>query len=228
MKAYGYCRVSTTDQQDEGVSLSNQQERINAWASANGHDLAGMYVEARSGGRADNRPELKRAMAAACREGGILVVYSLSRFSRSVRDTLALADQLERAGANLASLSESLDTSTPVGRMFFQLMSVLSEFERNQLRQRTTSAMSHLRQHNKRISYKIPLGYDLAKDGSTLQPNQREQNVISRIVEQRQAGMTLSAIAHSLADDKVATKQGGQWKPNTVLAIIRRHEKMAA
>lgn len=228
MKSFGYCRVSTTDQQDEGVSLSNQQERIRAWASANGHDLAEMYVEARSGGRADNRPELKRAMAAACREGGILVVYSLSRFSRSVRDTLALADQLERAGANLASLSESLDTSTPVGRMFFQLMSVLSEFERNQLRQRTTSAMSHLRQHNKRISYKIPLGYDLAKDGSTLQPNQREQNVISRIVEQRQTGMTLSAIAHGLADDKVATKQGGQWKPNTVLAILRRHEKMAA
>jgi site-specific DNA recombinase len=228
MKAFGYCRVSTTDQQDEGVSLSNQQERINAWASANGHDLAGMHVEARSGGRADNRPELKRAMAAACREGGILVVYSLSRFSRSVRDTLALADQLERAGANLASLSESLDTSTPVGRMFFQLMSVLSEFERNQLRQRTTSAMSHLRQHNKRISYKIPLGYDLARDGVTLLPNQSEQNVISRIVEQRQTGMTLSAIAHGLADDKVATKQGGQWKPNTVLAIIRRHEKMAA
>ena len=228
MKSVGYCRVSTTDQQDEGVSLSNQQERIKAWASANGHDLAEMYVEARSGGRADNRPELKRAMAAACREGGILVVYSLSRFSRSVRDTLALADQLEKSGANLASLSESLDTSTPVGRMFFQLMSVLSEFERNQLRQRTTSAMSHLRQHNKRISYKIPLGYDLAKDGSTLQPNQREQSVISRIVEQRQTGMTLSAIAHGLADDKGATKQGGQWKPNTVLAILRRHEKMAA
>ena len=227
MKAFGYCRVSTTDQQDEGVSLNNQQERINAWAAANGHDLAGMYVEARSGGRADNRPELKKAMA-ACREGNILVVYSLSRFSRSVRDTLALADQLERAGANLASLSESLDTSTPVGRMFFQLMSVLSEFERNQLRQRTTSAMSHLRQHNKRISYKIPMGYDLAKDGVTLLPNQNEQDVIARIVERRASGLTLGAIARSMVAEKVSTKLGGQWAPNTVLAIIRRHEKMAA
>jgi site-specific DNA recombinase len=228
MKAYGYCRVSTTDQQDEGVSLSNQQQRIKAWAAANGHDLAGMYVEARSGGRADNRPELKKAMAAACRDGGILVVYSLSRFSRSVRDTLALADQLERAGANLASLSESLDTSTPVGRMFFQLMSVLSEFERNQLRQRTTSAMSHLRQHNKRISSKIPMGYDLAKDGMTLLTNQNEQDVIARIVQRRASGMTLGAIARSLVAEKVSTKLGGQWAPNTVLAIIRRYEKMAA
>ena len=135
MKAFGYCRISV---QNDGVSLANQQERIEAWSKANGHDLAGVFVEVRSAGRADNRPELKKAMAAVCREGGILVVYSLSRFSRSVRDTLALAEQLEKAGANLASLSESLDTSNAVGRMFFQLMSVLSEFERNQLRQRQT------------------------------------------------------------------------------------------
>lgn len=228
MKAFGYCRVSTTDQQDEGVSLSNQQERIRAWAATNGHDLVAVFVEARSGGRADNRPELKRAMAAACREGGILVVYSLSRFSRSVRDTLALADQLERAGANLASLSESLDTSNPVGRMFFQLMSVLSEFERNQLRQRTTSAMGHLRHHNKRISYKIPMGYNLAADGATLLPNPQEQEIIARVVERRASGMTLGAIARSMVADNVPTKQGGRWAPNTVLAIIRRHEKMAA
>ena len=228
MKAFGYCRVSTTEQQDEGVSLLHQQERIGAWAKANGHELAGMFVEARSGGRADNRPELKKAVAEAGREGGILVVYSLSRFSRSVRDTLALADQLEKSGANLASLSESLDTSNAVGRMFFQLMSVLSEFERNQLRQRTTSAMSHLRQHNKRISHKIPMGYDLATDGVLLVPNEQEQATIARIVERRASGMTLGAVARSMEVEGVPTKFGGKWKPQTVLAILRRHEKLAA
>jgi DNA invertase Pin-like site-specific DNA recombinase len=228
MKAFGYCRVSTAEQQDEGVSLLHQQDRISAWAKANGHELAGMFVEARSGGRADNRPELKKAMTAACRDGGILVVYSLSRFSRSVRDTLALADQLEKAGANLASLSESLDTSTPVSRMFFQLMSVLSEFERNQLRQRTSAAMGHLRQNNKRISYRIPMGYDLDRDGKTLVPNEQEQAAISRIVERRASGMTLGAIARSMVAEGVPTKQGGKWAPNTVLAILRRSEKLAA
>jgi DNA invertase Pin-like site-specific DNA recombinase len=228
MKAFGYCRVSTTEQQDEGVSLLHQQERIGAWAKANGHELAGMYVEARSGGRADNRPELRKAVAAAGREGGILVVYSLSRFSRSVRDTLSLADQLEKSGANLASLSESLDTSSAVGKMFFRLMSVLAEFERDQLRERTTNAMSHLRQHNKRISYKIPMGYDLADDGSTLLLNQREQTVIQTIVERRGRGMTLWAVARSMEADGVPTKMGGRWSAKTVLAILRRHEKMAA
>jgi site-specific DNA recombinase len=228
MKAFGYCRVSTTEQQDEGVSLLHQQERIGAWAKANGHELAGMYVEARSGGRADNRPELKRAMGVACREGGILVVYSLSRFSRSVRDTLALAEQLDRAGANLASVSESLETANAVGKMFFRLMSVLAEFERDQLRERTTNAMSHLRQQNRRISNKIPLGYDLAADGSTLVPNEREQAVISTIVARRSSGMTLWAVARSMEAEGIPTKMGGKWSPNTVLAILRRHEKMAA
>ena len=225
-KAFGYCRISVEN--EDGVSLANQQERIEAWSKANGHDLAGVFVEVRSAGRADNRPELKKAMAAVCREGGILVVYSLSRFSRSVRDTLALAEQLEKAGANLASLSESLDTSNAVGRMFFQLMSVLSEFERNQLRQRTTSAMSHLRQHNKRISHKIPMGYDLATDGVVLVPNEREQAAIARIVGRRASGMTLGAVALSMEVEGVPTKFGGKWKPQTVLAILRRHEKLAA
>jgi DNA invertase Pin-like site-specific DNA recombinase len=208
LKAFGYCRVSTTEQQDEGVSLLHQQERIGAWAKANGHELAGIYVEARSGGRADNRPEFKRAMGVACREGGILVVYSLSRFSRSVR--------------------ESLDTANAVGKMFFRLMSVLAEFERDQLRERTTNAMSHLRQQNRRISNKIPLGYDLAADGSTLVPNEREQAVISTIVARRSGGMTLWAVARSMEAEGIPTKMGGKWSPNTVLAILRRHEKMAA
>ncbi len=226
MKAFGYCRISV--QNDDGVSLANQQERIEAWAKANGHELAGVFVEVRSAGRADNRPELKKAMAAACREGGILVVYSLSRFSRSVRDTLALAEQLEKAGANLASLSESLDTSTPISKFFFQLMSGLAEFERSQLRHRTTSAMSHLRQHNKRISHKIPLGYDLATDGVVLVPNEREQAAIARIMERRASGMTLGAVARSMEADGVPTKLGGKWTPKTVLAIVRRQEKLAA
>lgn len=85
-----------------------------------------------------------------------------------------------------------------------------------------------LRQHNKRISSKIPLGYDLASDGVTLTPNQTEQAAIARIVERRAKGMTLGAVARSMVADGVATKQGGQWTPKTVLAILRRQEKLAA
>ncbi|MFM8335883.1 MAG: recombinase family protein [Opitutaceae bacterium] len=230
MKAYGYCRVSTTSQQDEGVSLSHQQERIRAWCVANGHELVSLAVETGSGARADNRAELQRTIAAACTEGrgAIVVVYSLSRFSRSVRDTLAMADQLDRSGANLASLSENLDTSNAVGRMIFKLLSTLNEFERDLLSERTTNALGHMRRQNKRTGA-IPFGYSLADDGENLLPLASEQKVIQRIMQERAAGHTLVAIAADLNDAGIATKTAGKsWHGSTVASILNRQQKLAA
>ena len=145
-----------------------QKDRITAWCLGNGYELDAVFVEAMSGGRMDNRPELNKAVGRACKLGGILVVYSLSRFSRSVRDTLAMSEQLDRAGANLASLSERLDTSSAVGRMVFKLLSTLAEFERDQGAERTRAALGHMRRTNRRISAKIPFGYTLGADQKTL------------------------------------------------------------
>lgn len=228
MKVYGYARVSTTGQAQDGVSLEMQKQRIEAWSLANGHELAGVFVETGSGARSDNRPELQRAVAAVCKTRGILVVYSLSRFSRSVKDTLMLVDQLERANAHLASLTESLDTSSPVGRMVFKILSTLAEFERDCTADRTRSALGHLRRCNRRISAKIPFGYSLAEDGSTLLPRPDEQAAIARMAERRAGGMTLAAIAQSLELEGVKTREGGRWYPATVAYILERQQKLAA
>lgn len=104
-----YCRVSTVGQRDEGVSLEMQRERIAGWCQHNGYEQGEVFVEVMSGGRAANRPELLKAISLACKVRGILVVYSLSRLARSVKDTLLIAERLEKSGANLASLSERID-----------------------------------------------------------------------------------------------------------------------
>ena len=90
MKAVAYCRVSTAGQRDEGASLDMQRERIASWCASNDCELDASFVEAMSGGRADNRPELQRAIAAACRLRGVLVVHSLSRLARCVTDTISI------------------------------------------------------------------------------------------------------------------------------------------
>jgi site-specific DNA recombinase len=228
MKVFGYCRISVAN--DEGVSLCHQQDRIKAWAAAHGHELVQIFTEIRSAGRVDNRPELQRAMAAVCKErGSIICFYALSRFSRSVRDTLALAERLEAAGAHLCSLNENLDTTTAMGRMFFQLVSVMSQFERDQLRERTTHAMGHLRRSNRRISAKIPFGHRLSSaDGMTLLPDAEEQAAIARIMERRAAGMTLAAIAQTMVDEGVKTREGGRWSAKTIYSIHARQQKLAA
>jgi len=228
MKATGYARVSTFGQSQDGVSLEMQQNRIAAWCKANGHELETVFVEAMSGGRADNRPELQKAMSQVCKRRGILVVYSLSRFSRSVRDTLELTEQLDRSNAHLASLSESLDTSSAVGRMVFKMLSTLAEFERDVNSERTRNALGHMRRTNRRISAKIPFGYTLAGDKTTLLPDTNEQAAIARILDRRAAGMTLAAIAKSMESEGVKTREGGRWYPATVAAILQRQQLLAA
>src|SRR5689334_15854067 len=99
MKAIGYVRVSTEEQANEGVSLEAQQARIAAWCLANDFELVELFIDAGlSGKRADNRPALHTAIDAACRSKAVLVVYSLSRLARSTRDTLAIAERLDKAG----------------------------------------------------------------------------------------------------------------------------------
>jgi len=228
MKAFCYCRVSTTGQMEEGVSLDHQKERVTAWVKANGHELGGVYVETGSGSSADNRPELQRVMQAVCKAKGVLVVYSLSRFSRSVVDTLNLAAQLEKSEAHLASLSESIDTSSAVGRMVFRMLSTLNQFEREMLVERTTNALGHMRRQNKRTGA-IPFGYTLAADGETLLPVATEQEVIQRITFQRAQGQTLVAIADHLNAAGVATKTPGKtWYGSTIASILNRQQKLAA
>jgi DNA invertase Pin-like site-specific DNA recombinase len=228
MKAVAYCRVSTTAQGEDGVSLDMQRDRIAAWCVANGYDQEAVFVETMSAGRAANRPELLKAIALACKVRGVLVVFSLSRLARSVKDTLLIAERLEKASANLASLTERIDTNSALGKMVFRLLSTLNEFEKDQLSERTESAMSHLRRSNRRISARIPMGYDLGSDGETLLVNPREQQLIERIHSARARGLSYAAIAQSLQEDGVATKAGGRWYPSTVKAILDRQKRLAA
>ena len=205
-----------------------QQERIASWCMNNGYETDTVFVEVMSGGRAANRPELQKAVALACRLRGILVVYSLSRLARSVKDTLAIAERLEKSGANLASLSERIDTNSALGKMVFRLLSTLNEFERDQLAERTACAMAHLRKCNRRISLRIPLGYDLAADGNMLVVNPAEQKVVVQICRWRKGGRTMDWIAQTLCERQVPTKYGGEWHSSTVRGILNRQGLLAA
>jgi len=228
MKATIYCRVSTTEQTELGTSLENQRSRAIAWCTANGYEVESIHVESMSGGKASNRPELQKALSMVCKLKGILVVYSLSRLARSVKDTLLIAERLEKFSANLASITEKIDTNSAMGKMVFRLLSTLNEFEKDQLVERTTSAMAHLRRCNKRISTRIPLGFDLGTDGETLTVNPAEQEIVFRIVTMRQQGVTFGSIAKTMRDANVSTKNGGHWFPSTIRAILDRQHKLAA
>ena len=228
MKPVGYVRVSTPDQAAEGVSLAAQTARITAWCAASGATLdpADVFADAGvSGKRADNRPGLRDALDAVCLRGGVLVVYSLSRLARSTRDTIAIAERLAAAGADLVSLTEKIDTTSASGKMIFRLMAVLAEFERDLVAERTRGALAHKRSRGERIG-QVPYGRRLAGDGRTLETDAAELIVMADIRRWRAEGRSLRAIADELTRLGVPTKNGGtSWARSTVAHLLRREHR---
>jgi site-specific DNA recombinase len=218
-KAIGYIRVSTEQQADEGVSLAAQRAKIEAWCMANNYELADIYIDSGISGKSmEKRQGLKDALAAV-KKGGVLIVYSLSRLARSTKDTLAISEQLDKAGADLVSLSERIDTTGAAGKMMFRMLAVLAEFERDVIAERTTSAMRHKKAVGEVYS-PIPYGFQ-AVDGK-LQKIESEAQVVAEIIAMRNEGKTLRAIASDLNQRGIEAKRNGKWYASTVKYLIER------
>ena len=125
-------------------------------------EVVGEYRdEAISGARADNRPGLQEALSAVKQAKGTLVVYALSRFARSTRDAIDLAAALEKAGCDLVSLSEQIDTTTPMGRFTFTVLAALDQLERERTSERTSELMRAMQDNGRRMTHpnKSPYGW---------------------------------------------------------------------
>lgn len=128
----GYARVSTTDQH-----LDRQLDMLN------GYGADKIYSEKITGTRKE-RPELSR-MLDDLSEGDTVVVESLSRLGRSTKNLIELMELFNERGVNLVSLKESIDTTTPTGKLLFTLISAISQFERDCLAERTKEGLTAAR-----------------------------------------------------------------------------------
>jgi site-specific DNA recombinase len=222
MKAVLYTRVSTESQATEGISLSAQLAKLQAWASLHDAEIVGTFTDEGISGTRSDRPGLAAAMETALKHKAALVVYSLSRLSRSTSHTIELADKLAKADANLVSLTEQLDTTSAAGRMVFRMLATLAEFERDQIAERTKSALSHKKQRSERVGT-VPFGSDLAADGIRLEVNTKELEAIDLINELRAAGLSLRDIANELEARGISTKKGNaKWTHTAVKSILNR------
>lgn len=128
----GYVRVSTNDQ--------------NTALQRNALECAGceLIFEDKISGKTSNRPGLKRLLR-TLGEGDTLVVWKLDRLGRSMRHLVVLVEELRERGINFRSLTDSIDTSTPMGRFFFHVMGALAEMERELIVERTRAGLAAAR-----------------------------------------------------------------------------------
>jgi DNA invertase Pin-like site-specific DNA recombinase len=198
-----------------------QRTRAEAWAVANSYEVTAIFSdEGISGKKTSNRPGLARALDAVCQSRGALVVYSLSRLARSTRDALNISDRLTKAGADLVSLSEKIDTTSAAGKMVFRMLAVLAEFERDLISERTKSALALKKSRGQRVG-QVPFGYDIDDDGVTLVPNKIEQTTLAEMRKMRSNGMTWRRIADELNARRRKSKSGSRWTLFTARKIGR-------
>jgi len=224
MKVVAYIRVSTEEQATSGQSLDAQRAKALAYAGLYDLELVEVIEDAGQSAKTLKRPGLERALAmlAGGKADGLLIV-KLDRLTRSVADWQKLIDRFfgEKAGKQLFSVADSIDTRTAAGRLVLNVLLSVAQWERETIAERTADALQHKIRNGERCG-KVRFGYDLAVDGKTLVPNAVEQAAISLIHELREAGESLRGIAGQLNRRGIATKQGGAWKHTTVKGILAR------
>lgn len=192
IRAVGYVRVSTLKKsvhsRPEAVvyeqSTSAQQERLEQLVGQHGWHMQRTYSDRASGSK-ESRPGLDALMNDA-REGkfDVVVVFRFDRFARSVRQLVTALDEFRRLNIEFVSVSEHLDTTTPMGKAMFAIIGAMAELERDIIRERIVAGMAHAAKHG-------------TKSG---RPPGRPKVVFdrSRVVNLRAGGMSWSAIAREL------------------------------
>ena len=141
-----YARVSTNRQCPESQLLP-----LREYATARGFEIVSEYVDVISGSK-DSRPELARLMAdAAKRRLDAVAVWKFDRFARSTRHLVTALEQFNALGVDFISLSESIDTSTPMGKMVFTVLSAVAELELSLIRERVVMGLERARAQGKQL-----------------------------------------------------------------------------
>jgi DNA invertase Pin-like site-specific DNA recombinase len=149
MRAAIYARVST---KNHGQDISMQTRELEQFATARSWDVVDSYLDLGICGAKDKRPQLDRLMADAHRRKfDVVIVWKFDRFARSVSHLLRALETFSSLGIGFVSLSESLDTSTPAGKMVFTVLGAVAELERSLIAERVRAGLRNARAKGKRL-----------------------------------------------------------------------------
>jgi site-specific DNA recombinase len=221
----GYIRVSTDEQARSGLSLQSQRERVEAWARMYGHSLVDIVSDEGVSARSLDRPGMQRVLRMVeRREVRGIIVAKLDRLTRSTRDLADMVDLCDRKRVALASVSESLDTSTACGRMVVSMIGVVAQWEREATAERTAAALDAKRRRGLRYSGRAPYGY--AFDGAGgLQASLDEQATLDMVDELRSSGRSLRDIGRMLAERGRLNRDGRPFGASTVQRLLVAAER---
>ena len=144
-----YMRIST---KNHGQTTETQALALSEYAAHRGFTVTEEYRDEGISGSKDSRPALDRLMKdARMRKFDVVIVARFDRFARSVSHLLRALEEFSHLGVDFVSLSESVDTSTPMGKMIYTVLGAVAELERNLIRERVHMGLSRARKQGKQL-----------------------------------------------------------------------------
>ena len=227
-----YLRVSSEEQRDR-ETIEIQDEFLDQYRNLYELEVAEIYKDDGISGTIPlhERPEGRRLLEdAKAGKFDTVLVYRLDRIGRSLLVVMDAHDRLQEAGVALRSATEPIDTSTPAGRLIFQMLASFAEFEKETISERT-SAGKHRAYRNGAQPGLIPYGYDIAEDGSFVVVEE-EAATVRYIIRNIAGGATLFAEAKRLNLQGILSpgkkyrsrprQHGTTWTPMAISRIVGR------
>ena len=143
-----YARVSTLNNQDPEMQLAELRE----YAARRGWQIVEEFTDQGVSGCRESRPALNRLMADACRRRfDAVLVWKIDRFGRSLKHLVNALAELVALGVAFISLRDNIDLSTPSGRLMFQIIGAIAEFERALIQERVRAGLRNARAKGRRL-----------------------------------------------------------------------------
>jgi len=214
-----YTRVSTEDQAKEGFSLDAQLDKLRSYCKARDWVIGGEYIDDGYSGRNVKRPAYSKMMEEMDKWDALLVI-KMDRIHRNSKNFMLMMEHLKKEEKEFVSMSESLDTSTAMGRFVMDIIQRIAQLESEQIGERVYVGMEQKARTNGGVlGFNIPYGYDYV-DGKLL-VNEDEAKQVKNIFQMYLNGLSMKKIADILNSKGIPTKQNKIWGSQTVSMILK-------